>query len=191
MRKNICVFCGASEGLSPAYADVTRLLGKTLAMQGRRLIYGGGSKGLMGILANAALDAGGEVYGVIPQRLVEAETAHYGLTKLDVVNDMHQRKARMAELSDGFIALPGGIGTLEELFEMWTWSQIGYHTKPVALLEVNGYYQKLIDFLRYSAEQGFVRRAYVDTLVTQQDPLELLAYFDAYQHHNLNRWAKE
>ncbi|MBW7983243.1 LOG family protein [Enterobacillus tribolii] len=191
MRKNICVFCGASVGNSPAYAEAARLLGHTLAKQGRRLVYGGGSKGLMGILANAALEAGGEVCGVIPQRLVEAETAHYGLSELEVVPDMHVRKARMAELSDGFIALPGGIGTLEELFEMWTWSQIGYHNKPIALLDVDNYYQKLVDFLRFSAEQGFVRQVYVDTLVTLQDPEALLAHFDTYRPHNLDRWAKE
>lgn len=191
MHKNICVFCGASDGNSPAYAQAARLLGQTLAKQGRRLVYGGGSKGLMGILANAALEAGGEVYGVIPQRLVEAETAHHGLTGLEVVPDMHVRKARMAELSDGFIALPGGIGTLEELFEMWTWSQIGYHAKPLALLDVNNYYQKLIDFLSHSASEGFVRQVYVDTLVTLNDPVALLDYFDGYQPHNLDRWAKE
>lgn len=189
MRNNICVFCGASEGTNPAYSDAAKLLGRTLAQQGRRLIYGGGSKGLMGVLANAVLDAGGEVHGVIPQRLVEAETAHYGLTSLDIVPDMHTRKARMAELSDGFIALPGGIGTLEELFEIWTWSQIGYHNKPIALMDVTGYYQKLIEFLRYSAQQGFVRQQYVDTLVCLEDPAVILKEFDHYQPHNLNRWA--
>lgn len=189
MRNNICVFCGACEGVSPAYADAAKRLGHTLAQQGRRLVYGGGNKGLMGILANAVLDAGGEVHGVIPQRLVEAETAHYGLTSLDIVPDMYTRKARMAELSDGFIALPGGIGTLEELFEIWTWSQIGYHTKPIALMDVNGYYAKLIEFLRFSAEQGFVRQQYIDTLMCLQDPLALLDQFDRYQPHNLNRWA--
>ncbi|PVZ84776.1 TIGR00730 family Rossman fold protein [Serratia sp. S1B] len=127
MRNNICVFCGASEGNHPAYVENAQKLGHIIATQGRRLIYGGGKKGLMGVVADAVLNAGGEVVGIIPQRLVEAETAHRGLSELEIVPDMHTRKARMAELADGFIALPGGIGTLEELFEIWTWGQIGYH----------------------------------------------------------------
>ena len=120
MRNNICIFCGASEGNNPAYVEHARQLGHLLATQGRRLVYGGGKKGLMGVVADAVLEAGGEAIGIIPQRLVEAETAHRGLTELEIVPDMHTRKARMAELADGFIALPGGIGTLEELFEIWT-----------------------------------------------------------------------
>lgn len=190
MRKNICVFCGASEGVSPSYATHARLLGHTIAQQGRHLIYGGGKKGLMGIVADAVLEAGGEVTGVIPQRLVEAETAHRGLTQLEIVPDMHTRKARMAELADAFIALPGGIGTLEELFEVWTWGQIGYHTKPVALLDVNGFYRPLHAFLQQVADQGFVRHSYLETLFMSGNSEQLLAEMDVYQAKNADRWAK-
>ncbi|AKM48023.1 Nucleotide monophosphate nucleosidase PpnN/YdgH,Lonely Guy (LOG) family [Edwardsiella anguillarum] len=188
MRNAICVFCGASDGVAERYVDSARHLGRTLARQGRTLIYGGGGKGLMGALANAALEAGGEVHGVIPQRLVDAETAHHGLTSLEIVPDMHTRKARMAARADGFIALPGGIGTLEELFEIWTWSQIGCHSKPVGLLDVAGYYQRLCDFLRYSADEGFIRAPYLATLLRDDSAGRLLDAFDAYRPHNLSRW---
>ncbi|CAI0779665.1 LOG family protein yvdD [Serratia rubidaea] len=190
MRHNICVFCGASEGVNPDYADHARTLGHALATQGRRLIYGGGKKGLMGIVADAVLEAGGEVIGIIPERLVEAETAHRGLTKLEVVPDMHTRKARMAAQADAFIALPGGIGTLEELFEIWTWGQIGYHNKPVGLLDVNGFYRPLNHFLQHVADQGFMRHDYLDTLHTSDSASVLLQQFDDYQPKNYDRWAK-
>lgn len=190
MRNNICVFCGASEGNDPAYAENARKLGHTIATQGRRLVYGGGKKGLMGIVADAVLEAGGEVVGIIPQRLVEAETAHRGLTELEVVPDMHTRKARMAELADGFVALPGGIGTLEELFEIWTWGQIGYHSKPVGLLNINDFYRPLTQFLQQVANQGFMRQDYLDTLHISDSPLALMQQFDDYQATNYDRWAK-
>ena len=190
MRNTICVFCGASEGNNPAYVENARLLGHTIATQGRRLVYGGGKKGLMGIVADAVLEAGGEVTGVIPQRLVEAETAHRGLTELEVVADMHTRKARMAELADGFIALPGGIGTLEELFEVWTWGQIGYHNKPVGLLNINDFYRPLSHFLQQVADQGFMRHDYLNTLHIRDSPLALLQQFDDYQPKYYDRWAK-
>lgn len=188
MRNVICVFCGASDGVAERYTASARHLGQTLARQGRTLIYGGGSKGLMGALANAALEAGGEVHGVIPQRLVDAETAHLGLTSLEIVPDMHVRKARMTARADAFIALPGGIGTLEELFEIWTWGQIGYHDKPVGLLDVGHYYQRLRDFLRHSASEGFIRQPYLATLLQDDDAERLLAAFDTHQPHNLSRW---
>lgn len=181
MRNNICVFCGASEGVNPAYAEQARQLGQLLAAQGRRLIYGGGKKGLMGIVADAVLAAGGEAVGIIPERLVEAETAHRGLTELEVVPDMHTRKARMAALADGFIALPGGIGTLEELFEIWTRGQIGYHNKPVGLLNVNGFYRPLSQFLEHVADQGFMRHDYLGTLHISESAQTLLQQFDDYQ----------
>ncbi|MFI8416948.1 TIGR00730 family Rossman fold protein [Serratia sp. NPDC078593] len=190
MRSNICVFCGASEGVTSDYAENARKLGHTLATQGRRLIYGGGKKGLMGIVADAVLEAGGEVVGIIPERLVEAETAHRGLTSLEVVPDMHTRKARMAAMADGFIALPGGIGTMEELFEIWTWGQIGYHSKPVGLLDVNGFYHPLNAFLQHVADQGFMRHDYLSTLHLSDSPQTLLQQFDDYQVKNYDRWAK-
>lgn len=191
MRKNICVYCGASTGNNPAYTEAAQQLGKAIAQQGRRLVYGGGNKGLMGVLANSVLDAGGEAIGVIPERLVEAETAHLGLTKLEVVPDMHIRKARMSELSDGFIALPGGIGTLEELFEVWTWSQIGYHKNPVGLLNIQNFYSPMTHFLQHVVDEGFVRQSYLNTLLISDTAYDLLEKIDSYQPHNLDRWAKE
>lgn len=190
MLKNICVYCGASFGNHPSYTAAAKRLGEQLAQSGRRLVYGGGSKGLMGVVADAVLEAGGQVTGVITERLVTAETAHTALTELVVVPDMHSRKAKMSELADGFIALPGGIGTLEELFEIWTWSQIGYHSKPVALVDVNGFYDPLLTFLKHSADEGFVRQAYLDTLFVSAEVKEILHNFDNYQPHNLDRWAK-
>ncbi|MGL4858444.1 MAG: TIGR00730 family Rossman fold protein [Enterobacteriaceae bacterium] len=188
--KNICVFCGASSGNHPGYSELAQQLGKLLAKQGRRLIYGGGNRGLMGMLANSVLEQGGEVLGVIPHKLVEAETAHRGITQLEVVADMHTRKARMAELADGFIALPGGIGTLEELFEVWTWGQIGYHSKPVGLLEANHFYQPLYHYLQQVAKEGFLRSDYVETLHYSSQPEELLAQFDLYQPKLHDRWGQ-
>ncbi|MBF3199764.1 TIGR00730 family Rossman fold protein, partial [Pseudomonas aeruginosa] len=137
--RSVCVFCGASPGASPVYQEAAVALGRHLAERGLTLVYGGGAVGLMGTVADAALAAGGEVIGIIPQSLQEAEIGHKGLTRLEVVDGMHARKARMAELADAFIALPGGLGTLEELFEVWTWGQLGYHAKPLGLLEVNGF----------------------------------------------------
>lgn len=190
MRKNICVYCGASFGNDPAYVDVAKQLGAEIAAQGRSLVYGGGAKGLMGIVADEVLKAGGEVIGVIPDRLVQAETAHKGITDLRIVPDMHVRKSTMIELADGFIALPGGIGTLEELFEVWTWSQIGYHSKPVGVLNVNGFYEPMKAFLQHIVDEGFVRQSYLDTLIISKDPTDILNQFDNYMPHNLDRWAK-
>lgn len=155
--RSVCVFCGASTGANPLYRDAAIALGRTLAERGLTLVYGGGAVGLMGIVADAALAAGGEVIGIIPQSLKDAEIGHAGLTRLEVVDGMHARKARMAELSDAFIALPGGLGTLEELFEVWTWGQLGYHAKPLGLLDVNGFYEKLGSFLDHIVDEGFVR----------------------------------
>lgn len=191
MRKNICVYCGASVGNNPAYAEIARQLGAELAKQGRSLVYGGGAKGLMGIVADEVLNAGGEVIGVIPDRLVQAETAHKSITDLRIVPDMHVRKSTMIELSDGFIALPGGIGTLEELFEVWTWSQIGYHAKPVGVLNANNFYEPMRAFLQHVVDEGFVRQNYLDTLIISQNAADILSRFDDYQPHNLDRWAKE
>jgi uncharacterized protein (TIGR00730 family) len=158
--RSVAVFCGSSMGARPAYADAARSVGRALAERGVRVVYGGGQVGLMGLVADAALAAGGEVYGVIPEKLWQLEVAHRGLTALDVVADMHARKARMAELSDAFIALPGGYGTLDEVFEAATWTQLEYHTKPVGLLDVEGFYADLVRSLDRAAADGFVRAAH-------------------------------
>lgn len=191
MKKNICVFCGASEGTSPEYRLAAEQLGKTIANQNRRLIYGGGNKGLMGIIANAVLTNGGEVIGVIPERLVQAETAHHGITRLEVVENMHQRKARLSELADGFIAMPGGTGTLEEVFEVWTGMQIGYHEKPVALFNVSGFWQSLLNFLEHSVNEGFIRESFYQTLIVSDNNELILKRMDEFVPKDLQRWVKK
>jgi uncharacterized protein (TIGR00730 family) len=153
----LCVFCGSSSGSSPIYVDQAKALGTALAQSGIDLVYGGASVGLMGAVADATLAAGGNVIGVMPQALVDKEISHKGLTDLRIVGSMHERKALMAELADGFIALPGGLGTFEELFEVWTWAQLGYHRKPCALLNVDGFYDKLSGFLDDVVTRGFVK----------------------------------
>lgn len=173
----ICVYCGSSSGVSPQYQRIATELGQSLARQGIGLVYGGGSVGLMGTLADATLAAGGEVIGIIPQSLHDAEQAHSGLTRLEVVSDMHARKARMAQLADAFIALPGGIGTFEELFETWTWAQLGYHAKPIGLLDVAGFYQPLLQFLEHTLEQGFIRPSCRALLQVEQEISPLLEHF--------------
>lgn len=171
----LCVYCGSSAGHDPAYASAARALGTQMAARGIRLIYGGGHVGLMGIIADAVLDAGGQVSGVIPQALMDSEVGHDKVTELLIVQDMHERKARMAALADGFIALPGGIGTLEELFEVWTWLQLGYHQKPVGLLNVRGFYDLLLRFLDHQYDAGFLRQEHRSLLIAEQDPAQLLA----------------
>ncbi|HDS1819925.1 TPA: TIGR00730 family Rossman fold protein [Pseudomonas putida] len=172
--RSVCVFCGASIGANPAYREAAIALGQAIARRGLTLVYGGGAVGLMGVVADAAMAAGGEVIGIIPHSLLDAEVGHKGLTRLEVVDGMHARKARMAELSDAFIALPGGLGTLEELFEVWTWGQLGYHAKPLGLLDVNGFYEKLGGFLDHIVEEGFVRPAHRAMLLLGQQPDALL-----------------
>lgn len=172
--KRLCVFCGANPGLDPAYRTAAQQLGQMLAQDGIGLVFGGGSVGLMGTVADAALDAGGEVIGVIPQALVDRELAHRRLRDLRIVSSMHERKALMADLSDGFIALPGGVGTLEELFEVWTWRQIGYHDQPIGLLNVGGFYDGLLAFLRHTVSSGFLEQAQLDKLHVGTDADELL-----------------
>lgn len=172
--RSVCVFCGASIGANPTYREAAIALGQAIARRGLTLVYGGGAVGLMGVVADAAMAAGGEVIGIIPQSLLDAEVGHKGLTRLEVVDGMHARKARMAELSDAFIALPGGLGTLEELFEVWTWGQLGYHAKPLGLLDVNGFYEKLGGFLDHIVEEGFVRPAHRAMLLLGQQPDALL-----------------
>lgn len=153
---NICVYCGSKAGAQPEYVETARLLGQTLAEHGLGLVYGGASVGIMGEVATAALNAGGKVTGIIPRNLLEKEIAHPNLTELIVVESMHERKAKMEEISDGFIALPGGLGTLEEIFEMLTWVQLGLHKKPCGFLNVKGYYDHLVQFLDHTVQEGFV-----------------------------------
>ena len=171
----ICVFTGSSDGRRPAYTDAATRLGRALVAQGYELVYGGARVGLMGAVADAVLGAGGRVIGVIPQALVEREVAHTGLSELRVVASMHERKALMAELSDGFIAMPGGWGTLEELFEVITWHQLGLHRKPIGLLNVDGYYDALLAFLRQAHDDGFVRGDRERLLPVAAAPEALLA----------------
>lgn len=176
----ICVYCGSSEGRDPAYVDAARDLGRTLADRGIGLVYGGGRVGMMGVVADSVLDAGGDAYGVMPEALVEREIAHGELTELDVVDSMHARKERMARLADGFIALPGGFGTLEELVEMLTWAQLGFHRHPCGFLNVAGYYAQLVGFFDHQVEEGFVSTAHRNMVVVTDDVAALLDQFAAY-----------
>jgi uncharacterized protein (TIGR00730 family) len=176
--KRLLVFCGSSPGVRPEYVERAEELGRLLAKRGIELVYGGASVGLMGALADSTLAAGGTVIGVIPTRLVELEVAHAGLTKLHVVETMHERKALMAELSDAVIALPGGTGTLDELFELVTWKQLGLHRKPIGLLDVADYWQPLLGFLEHAVNERFLRAALLETLLVGRDAgalLDLLA----------------
>ena len=173
--RSLCVFCGSRQGQSPAFAESAIRLGRLLAARGIRLVYGGGSVGLMGILADACLEAGGEVTGVITRHLMDREVGHRGCTELILVDTMLERKTRMAELSDGFLSLPGGIGTLDELFEMLTWTQLRLHQKPNALLNVDGFYDPLIVFLRQSVlDLGFADAPTIGNLLVDEDPEALL-----------------
>lgn len=153
---SLCVYCGSRPGVQPAYAELAQQLGRAIGRRGWQLVYGGGRVGLMGLLADATMAAGGRVVGVIPESLVQREVSHQGLHALHVVQTMHQRKQLMAEQAQAFVALPGGIGTFEELFEAWTWRHLRYHQRPLVLLDVNGYWQPLLHFLQHSVEQGFV-----------------------------------
>jgi len=172
--KRICVFCGSSSGSDPMYMESAKLLGRELVKYGYGLVYGGASVGTMGAIADAVLSSGGEAVGVIPQSIADMEIAHTGLTSLEVVADMHQRKARMMDLADGFIAMPGGLGTLEELFEVLTWWQLQLHQKPSALLNLDGYYDVLLDFLRHTSDQGFSKQAHIDTLAVSSSVAEII-----------------
>src|SRR5215208_4433023 len=173
--RRLCVYAGSNRGGHPDYAAAAERLAATAAERGIGLVYGGGNVGLMGVLADTALAAGGEVFGVIPQQLVDREVAHAGLTELRVVQSMHDRKALMAELADAFVALPGGIGTLEELIEVFTWSQLGLHRKPSGVLNVSGYYDALGAFLDVAVEQRFLRAQQREALIFDGDPETLLA----------------
>ncbi|MDZ4816681.1 MAG: TIGR00730 family Rossman fold protein [Verrucomicrobiota bacterium] len=172
--KSVCVFCGSRDGAHAIYKEAARELGKQLAEKGIRLVYGAGNVGLMGELAASVLANGGEVYGAIPKSMVEREWAHKGITKMEVVETMHQRKAIMADWADAFIVLPGGIGTMEEFFEVWTWGQLGLHNKPYGILNVEGFYDPLIQFLRHMVEHKFIDQTHFDQLKISSNPNELL-----------------
>jgi uncharacterized protein (TIGR00730 family) len=187
---SVCVFCGSNGGAGELYAEAARSFGRTLAERGLRLVYGGAAVGLMGELADAALTAGGEVVGVIPQALVEREIAHAGLTDLHPVKSMHERKALMSDLSDAFVALPGGAGTLEELFEIWTWGQLGHHEKPVGLLNVAGFFDALIAFVDHQVEERFMRVEHRNMLIVEDDPERLLARFETYRAPVVEKWIR-
>ncbi len=188
--RSVCVYCGSSHGAHECFLEAAKAMGMALASTGQRLIYGGGKIGLMGVLADSALQAGAEVIGVIPQPMVQKELAHRGLTQLHVVESMHERKALMAELSDGFVALPGGIGTLEEMFEIWTWAQLGIHHKPIGLLNVNGFYDRLIQFLDHLVAERFVKQENRNMLFTAAAPAELLANMQQYQPVAVPKWIR-
>jgi uncharacterized protein (TIGR00730 family) len=179
--KRLCVFAGSAAGARPAYAEAARLLAVELTRRRLGLVYGGGSVGLMGVLADAALAAGQEVIGVIPRALATKELAHAGLTELRVVASMHERKATMAALADGFVALPGGLGTLEETLEVLTWAQLGIHDKPVGVVNVDGYYDGLLHLLAHGVAEGFVRREHMGLLLFADTPAGLLDAFDRWQ----------
>lgn len=179
--KAVCVFCGSSSGGGPAYSEAAQAMGSALARAGLQLIYGGGRVGLMGLLADAALAAGGKVVGVIPRALAESEISHQGLSELHVVTTMHERKARMSQLADAFIAMPGGAGTLEEIFEQWTWAQLGVHGKPCGFLNVKGYFDPLLEMIRRMTAEQFLRPEYAAMLLVETEPERLLAQFEAYR----------
>jgi uncharacterized protein (TIGR00730 family) len=172
--RRVCVFCGSSPGARPAYAQATAELARVLAAEDLGLVYGGANVGLMATLADTALAEGGEVIGVIPRALVDKEIAHNGLSDLRVVESMHDRKALMADLSDAFVALPGGLGTLEELLEIYTWAQLGLHRKPCALLDVEGYYARLAEFLAHVVEERFLREDHRAMLIVEREPRALI-----------------
>lgn len=171
---SLCVYCGSRPGVDPAYADTARAVGHWIGEHGGQLVYGGGHNGLMGLMADSALAAGARVVGIIPQALVDKEWAHTGCTELHVVQNMHERKRLMAERADAFLALPGGIGTFEEFFEVWTWRQLGYHDKPIGLLNLNGYYDSLLAFLQGSVSQGFMNDWQMDLVQTSNQAPVLL-----------------
>lgn len=186
--KALAVYCGSSPGLLPEYKEAAAAFGALLAREGITLVYGGGNVGLMGAVADGALKSGGKVVGVIPRILVEKELGHRGVTEFYPVDTMHQRKQKMADLADGFVALPGGIGTLEEIFEVLTWNQLHIHEKPCAFLNVAGYYDKLVDFLMHMVQQRFVKQAQLDALIVDSDAVSLLSRIRAYAPVKTDKW---
>ena len=187
--KNICVYCGSNPGRQEAYSSAARALAKSLVDRNLGLVYGGASVGIMGLIADTVLQLGGRAVGVIPEALVRKEVAHQCLTELHVTQSMHERKTLMAELSDGFIAMPGGIGTLEEIFEIWTWAQLGIHTKPCGLLNAAGYFDALTTFLDHAVAEQFVKPPHRAILIVEQTPDLLLDRFASYQAPTVQKWV--
>jgi uncharacterized protein (TIGR00730 family) len=186
--RRLAIFCGSNPGVRPDYVEAARSLGRLLAQRGIGVVYGGSNVGLMAALADAMADELGDVIGVIPRMLVDREVANTALSDLRIVDSMHQRKAMMAELADGFIALPGGIGTLEEFFETWTWAQLGMHAKPCGLLNVAGYFDPLLEFLDHAVTERFVRDVHRAMVVVESDPAALLARFESYEPPRVVKW---
>jgi uncharacterized protein (TIGR00730 family) len=187
--KAVCVYCGSSPGASPVYTEAARAFGRALVAADLGLVYGGGKVGLMGVIADTVMAEGGRAIGVIPELLVNKEVGHNGLSELHVVPDMHHRKKMMADLSDAFVAMPGGAGTLEELFEVYTWAQLGYHHKPVAVLNIDGFYDPLISLLQHTVREGFMRQTYFDLLQIDSDPAALIEKLERYRAPAQDKWS--
>jgi uncharacterized protein (TIGR00730 family) len=190
MLRRICVFCGSNSGTRQIYQQAAQTFGRLLCRRGIELVYGGGNVGLMGVLANACLNEGGRIIGVIPQALADKELAHTGLTELRIVSSMHERKSVMADLSDAFVALPGGYGTWEEFFEVLTWSQLGIQRKACAVLNVNGYYDSLLEMADKALSEGFVRDVHRDLLLSDSDPERLLERLSHYSVPTIDKWIQ-
>jgi uncharacterized protein (TIGR00730 family) len=186
--KALCVYCGSNPGADPEYAAIATGFGALLASKGITLVYGGGNLGLMGAVADGALGAGGRVIGVMPRSLIEKEVAHQKLTELHAVSSMHERKMKMAELSDAFVALPGGMGTLEEIFEVCTWSQLGFHQKPCAFLNVAGFYSSLLGFLKHMVQERFMKEENYLSIIVESDPEQLLDRLASYRYVAVDKW---
>ncbi len=188
--ESICVFCGSNSGNAPEYVELTTQLGEVLAHNRIRLVYGGARVGLMGILADAMVAKGGEIVGVIPKNLVSKEVAHTGINDLRIVDSMHERKALMAELAEAFIALPGGLGTFEEFFEMLTWSQLGLHKKPIGLLNIRNYYSPLLQLIEVGVKEQFIPEEHRKLVLDAEDPETLLKRFSTYKPIEVEKWIK-
>lgn len=188
--QRVAVYCASNDGVRPEYLECARALGTSIAQRGLTVVYGGGRVGLMGALADAAMAAGGEVIGVMPHGLVQREVAHHGLTALRIVDSMHERKAMIAELADAFITLPGGLGTLEEFFETWTWAQLGVHQKPIGLFDVSGYWAPLLALLEHVDAEGFLRGNPREWLVVNDDASSMLTQLQAFQPPTVRRWIR-
>jgi uncharacterized protein (TIGR00730 family) len=186
--RSVCVFCGSSTGIDRRFAAAANAFGALLAKEGITLVFGGGSVGLMGVVADAVLAGGGTAIGVIPRALWDREVGHRSLTELHVVDTMHERKAMMASLADAFVALPGGLGTLEEIFEVWTWAQLGIHDKPVGFLDAEGFYAPLLAYLDRAVESGFVRPQHRAIAIVDRDPASLLRRLSDYEPPRVAKW---
>lgn len=186
--ESIAVFCGSSPGLSPVYTETTKVLGEIMAEQGITLVYGAGNVGLMGVIADAVLSKNGKVIGTIPQFLVDKEVAHYGITELIITETMHERKQKMVDLAEGVIVLSGGIGTLDEFFEMFTWQQLGLHDKPIGILNVKGYYDHILAHIQYMVKEGFLKNFHGDRIMVAADPAQLIAKMKGQKIEYVDKW---